>query len=87
MAVIYFAMVLIVIRFFTPAIIFGEGLCAFLCSYLLLNIMGLLEEKKQRTRTGKFSANCMAEKNCNTYGIIINSPFLLYVSFNILQDI
>lgn len=23
----------------------------------------------------------MAEKNCNTYGIIINSPFLLYVSF------
>lgn len=45
MAVIYFAMALIVIRFFTPAIIFGEGLCAFLCSYLLSNIMGLLEEK------------------------------------------
>lgn len=48
MAVIYFAMVLIVIRFFTPAIIFGEGLCSFLCSYLLSNIMGLLEEKSSR---------------------------------------
>ena len=45
MMVIYFIMTVIVIRFFTPAIIFGEGLCAFLCSCLLSNIMKLLEEK------------------------------------------
>lgn len=29
MMVIYFIMTVVVIRFFTPAIIFGEGLCAF----------------------------------------------------------
>ena len=45
MMVIYFIMTVVVIRFFTPAIIFGEGLCAFLCSCLLSNIMKLLEEK------------------------------------------
>lgn len=38
MAAIYFLMVLIVVRFFTPAIIFGEGVCAYLCSYLLSGI-------------------------------------------------
>lgn len=35
MAVIYFVMLLVVVRIFTPAVIFGEGLCALLCSYLL----------------------------------------------------
>ena len=39
MAAIYFLMVLIVIRFFTPFIIFGEGLCAYLCSYLLSGVL------------------------------------------------
>ena len=39
MAAIYFIMAVIVVRFFTPAIIFGEGLCAFLCSYLLAGIL------------------------------------------------
>ena len=43
MAGIYFLMVLVVVRFFTPAIIFGEGLCAYLCSLLLSRIMHLLE--------------------------------------------
>lgn len=47
MAVIYFIMLLIVVRFFTPAVIFGEGLCALLCSYLLSNILQLCQEKTE----------------------------------------
>ncbi|MDO4634017.1 MAG: DUF624 domain-containing protein [Eubacteriales bacterium] len=39
MALIYFAMAVIVINYFTPLIIFGEGLCALLCSFLLKNIL------------------------------------------------
>lgn len=49
MAVIYFAMAFIIINIFTPAVIFGEGLCAFLCSYLLSNILLMCEEKSERT--------------------------------------
>ena len=45
MAVIYFLMLLVSVRFFTPAVIFGEGLCALLCSYLLSNILLLCQEK------------------------------------------
>lgn len=45
MAVIYFIMAIVVIRIFTPAIIFGEGLCALLCSYFLSNILLLCQEK------------------------------------------
>ena len=47
MAAIYFAMAFVVINIFTPAIIFGEGLCAILCSYLLANILQLCEEKAE----------------------------------------
>lgn len=47
MAVIYFAMAFVVINIFTPAIIFGEGLCALLCSYLLSNILLLCEQKME----------------------------------------
>ena len=47
MTVIYFSMIFIIIRIFTPAIIFGYGLCALLCSYLLSNIMKLLKEQSQ----------------------------------------
>lgn len=47
MAAIYFAMLLVVVRFFTPAIIFGEGLCALLCSCLLSNILLLCQEKTE----------------------------------------
>ncbi|MBQ7372233.1 MAG: YesL family protein [Blautia sp.] len=39
MAAVYFIMVLIVVRFFTPAVIFGEGLCAYLCSCLLKGVL------------------------------------------------
>ena len=46
MAVIYFAMLLVIVRFFTPAVVFGEGLCAFLCSYPLSNILLLCEKKE-----------------------------------------
>lgn len=47
MAAIYFVMAFIVINIFTPAIIFGEGLCALLCSYFLSNILHLCEEKTE----------------------------------------
>lgn len=42
---VYFLMCLIAVRFFTPILIFGEGLCALLCSYLMNNILKQLEEK------------------------------------------
>lgn len=45
MALIYFIMAVVVINYFTPIIIFGEGLCALLCSYLLSNILLLCEEQ------------------------------------------
>ncbi len=48
MAVIYFVMVFVVINVFTPAVVFGEGLCALLCSYLLSNILLMCEEKAER---------------------------------------
>lgn len=47
MAAVYFAMLLVVIRIFTPAVIFGEGLCALLCSYLLSNVLLLCQEKTE----------------------------------------
>lgn len=47
MAVIYFAMIYIIINIFTPAVIFGEGLCALLCSYLLDRILSLCEENNR----------------------------------------
>ena len=43
MALIYFVMAVVVIRIFTPAVIFGEGFCALLCSYLLSSIVVLVE--------------------------------------------
>ena len=51
MAVIYAAMGYVVINIFTPAIVFGEGLCALLCSHLLSNILLLCEEKAVCTQT------------------------------------
>lgn len=42
-AVIHFAMLFVIINIFTPAMIFGEGLCAFLSSYFLANILKLCE--------------------------------------------
>lgn len=51
MAVIYFAMVFVIINVFTPAIIFGEGFCAFLCSYPLSNILKLFQEKTEEGKT------------------------------------
>lgn len=53
MAVIYFAMAVIVINVFTPMIIFGEGLCAFLCSYLLSRILTLCEPKTETGTEGE----------------------------------
>lgn len=47
MAVIYFAMAFVIINVFTPAVILGEGLCAFLCSYLLSNILLMCQEKSE----------------------------------------
>lgn len=47
MMVIYAVMALIVVYVFTPAIVFAEGLCAFLCSLLLSNILIMCEEKPE----------------------------------------
>lgn len=47
MAAIYFIMAFIIINVFTPAIIFGEGLCALLCSFLLSNILKLCQEQTE----------------------------------------
>lgn len=49
MAVIYFVMAFVIINIFTPAVIFGEGLCAFLCSYLLSNILLMCQKKTEST--------------------------------------
>ena len=44
---VYFLMALTAIRFFTPILMFGEGLCALLCSYLMNQIMLQLRAKAQ----------------------------------------
>ena len=49
MAVIYFVMAFVIINIFTPAVIFGMGLCAFLCSCLLSNILLMCEGKSEET--------------------------------------
>lgn len=55
MAAIYFLMTFVIINLFTPAIIFGEGLCAFLCSYLLSNILIQCEEKPVNSSESEIS--------------------------------
>ena len=45
MAVIDFIMLFVIIRIFTPAIIFGMGMCAYFSSYFLSNIFRQCEEK------------------------------------------
>ncbi len=47
MAVIHFVMLFVIINLFTPAVIFGEGLCAFLSSYFLANVLQMCEEKTE----------------------------------------
>ena len=39
LAAIHFAMFFVVVALFTPLIIFGEGVVALLCSYLLINVI------------------------------------------------
>ena len=46
-AAVYFLMALIAVRFFTPILMFGEGLCALLCSYLMNPILRNLKEQAQ----------------------------------------
>lgn len=47
MAVIYFAMLYVIINVCTPMIIFGQGTCALLCSWLLSNILVQCEERTE----------------------------------------
>ncbi len=44
MLLVYFLMFLIIVRFFTPAIIFGMGTCAFINSLLLKNVFKMCEK-------------------------------------------
>ena len=53
MAAIYFTMLFVAIHIFTPAVIFGEGLCALLCSYLLSNILLMCQEQKEAAKPQK----------------------------------
>ncbi len=53
MAVIYFVMAFIVINIFTPAIVFGEGLCAYLCSCLLYRILEMCAPKDAEAKDAK----------------------------------
>lgn len=48
---IYFLMALVAIRFFTPILMFGEGLCALLCSYLMNQIIRQLEAQVRESET------------------------------------
>ena len=50
MAAVYFMMLLVVVRFFTPAVIFGEGLCALICSHLLSNILLLCQQNTEASQ-------------------------------------
>lgn len=47
MAAVYFIMACIVINILTPLIVFAEGLCAYICSYLLSNILIACEGRKE----------------------------------------
>ncbi|MBQ1347996.1 MAG: YesL family protein [Blautia sp.] len=47
LVVIHFSMLLVVVRFFTPAIIFGEGLVAYLSSLLLRGVLAQCEGKTE----------------------------------------
>ncbi len=47
MAAIYFAMLYVIINVCTPMIIFGQGTCALLCSWLLSNILVQCEERAE----------------------------------------
>lgn len=46
-ACVYFLMLLIAVRFFTPILLLGEGLCALICSWLMNGIIKQLREKAQ----------------------------------------
>ena len=61
MAVIYFVMAFVVIHIFTPAIIFGEGLCALLCSYLLSNILLMCQGKTEASSAAGSEDSAFAE--------------------------
>ncbi len=47
MFAIYALMAYLIVFTFTPIVIFGEGLCAFLCSYLLKNILIQCENRDE----------------------------------------
>lgn len=53
MAVIYFAMACIVINLLTPLLIFAQGICVFLCSYLLTNVLAACEGPKEEEAAEK----------------------------------
>ena len=50
MALIYFSMLVIIVRIFTPAVIFGMGTCALLCSMLLKNILIQCQNPDEETQ-------------------------------------
>lgn len=49
MAIVYYVMAFIIVNVFTPAIVFGEGLCAYICSCLMINIIDRLSGTSEET--------------------------------------
>lgn len=52
MAAVYFAMAVVIIRFFTPAILLGIGSCAMICTWLNNNILKQCAAKTQEGTDG-----------------------------------
>ena len=70
MAAIYFFMLVIIVRFFTPAVIFGEGVCAFLCSLLLSGVFYRLEGGSPDSEESTDGSEFPEEKNASGGGSV-----------------
>ena len=53
MFVIHFAMFWMIVSVFTPLFIFGEGLCALICSWLLHNVLRAVSGDPERQQTAE----------------------------------
>ena len=58
---VYFLMILTAVRFFTPILMFGEGLCALICSYLMNQIIRQLEAQARGPEDTEQTAEEIAE--------------------------
>ena len=59
---VYFLMVLVAVRFFTPILMFGEGLCVLLCSYLMNPVLRSLKEQAETSMPAQEGAESFEEE-------------------------